>query len=76
MQQHKDIYIDSFANVLESISDENREIYIWGDFNCDVSPTSAAILDLVFTSHRAIHKGVLHYGISDHSMPFILNKTH
>ncbi len=108
-QLHKDAFIESFRDVLDLVSDEDKEIYILGDFNCDIltktrskvtkdllsitsdvhleqiiqeptriTSTSESAIDLVFTSHtnRVIQKGVLHYGITDHSMPFIVRKAH
>ncbi len=91
------------------MQNENKEIYLFGDFNCDIlvkvkkpitkqllevckdalleqvinGPTritehSKTALDLIFTSHaeRVIQTGVLHFGISDHYMAFMVRKSH
>ncbi len=56
-------YIDSFANVLESISNEVREIYILGDINCHIiaksfSKTTEDLRSIILNVHldQLVHK--------------------
>ena len=98
---------DEWALFLSKCDNENYELIIIGDFNCDVgkslsdpqtqklqfmcclyqidqliteptrvTPTSATIIDLILTnrSENISESGVIHLGISDHSLVYLVRK--
>ncbi len=94
--------LDFFNDFLRKADDENKDIVITGDFNCNflateynehtakldnllteyqlqqnikdptrITPTSKTLLDIIITKMddtKTIDSGVLHLGISDHSL--------
>ena len=98
---------DEWALFLSKCDNENCELIIVGDFNCDVgksppdhqtqklqficrlyqidqliteptrvTPTSATVIDLIFTnrSENISESGVIHLGISDQSLVYLVRK--
>ena len=101
-------FFDHLENLIRAIDDENKEMHILGDLNCDmlktgsavptkklksyelyqlsqlideatrVTMTSASPIDHIITNkpEKISDSGVIHTGISDHSVVFAIRKTH
>ena len=102
-------FFDHFEKLIKQIDDENKEMYLLGDLNCDMlkkealqntstkklnslhelyqlfqlieEPTritmkSSSLIDHVVTNtpEKISHSGVIHTGISDHSIIFAIRK--
>ena len=101
--------LDFFNDFLRKADDENKDIVITGDFNCNflateynehtakldnllteyqlqqnikdptrITPTSKTLLDIIITKMddtKTIDSGVLHLGISDHSLVYLCRKV-
>ena len=100
-------FFESFEKFIKMIDDENKEIYILGDLNCDmlkaesdsatkkikslyelyqlsqlikeatrVTMTTSSLIDHIVTNtpEKISVSGVIHTGISDHSLVFAIRK--
>ena len=102
-------FFDHLEKLIKQIDDENKEMYLLGDLNCDMlkkealqntstkklnslyelyqlfqlieEPTritmkSSSLIDHIVTNtpEKICHSGVIHTGISDHSMIFAIRK--
>ena len=100
-------FFESFDKFIKMIDDENKEIYILGDLNCDmlkpepdsatnkvkslyelyqlsqlikeatrVTMTTSSLIDHIVTNtpEKISDSGVIHTGISDHSLVFAIRK--
>ena len=102
-------YFDCFETLIKQIDDENKEMYILGDLNCNllqekahfnvptsklnsiyelyqlsqlineptrVTLTTSSLIDHVVTNtpEKISHSGVVHTGISDHSLIYAIRK--
>ena len=107
-QVHNLNFFDHLENLIRAIDDENKEMHILGDLNCDmlktgsavptkklksyelyqlsqlideatrVTMTSASLIDHIVTNkpEKISDSGVIHTGISNHSLVFAIRKTH
>jgi hypothetical protein len=102
-------FFENFEKLIKAIDDENKEMFILGDLNCDMlktesdTPTkkikllyelyqlsqlikkvtrvtmaTSSLIDHVVTStpKKISDSGVIHTGISDHSLVFTIRKIH
>ena len=102
-------FFDNLEKLVKAIDDENKEMYILGDLNCDmlrkdneintatmtvkslyeqyqlyqlidqatrITMTTSSLIDLIVTStpEKILDSGVIHTGISDHSLIFAIRK--
>ena len=102
-------FFDCFETLIKQIDDENKEMYILGDLNCNllqekalfnvptsklnsiyelyqlsqlineptrVTLTTSSLIDHVVTNtpEKISHSGVMHTGISDHSLIYAIRK--
>ena len=102
-----DQFFNEFSSLIEQLDNEDKELYILGDLNCNLlaeqkdQPTNRLLLlseefqltqlikeatritdktrtliDVIFTNNRnrIVDSGVLHLGISDHSLIYVIRK--
>ena len=102
-------FFENFEKLVKAIDDENKEMYILGDLNCDmlktesntptkkikslyelyqlsqvikettwVTMTTSSLIDHIVTNtpKKSSDSGVIHTGISDHSLVFTTRKIH
>ena len=94
-------FFDHFEKLIKAIDDENKEMYILGDLNCDmlktdkdsnfptkkikhelideatrVTMTTSSLIDHIVTNtpEKISDSGVIHTGLSDHSLVFAIRK--
>jgi hypothetical protein len=102
-------FFDHFEQLIKAIDNENKEMYILGDLNCDmlktdkdastptkkvrslyelyqlsqlideatrITMTAVSLIDHIVTntSENISDSGVIHTGISDHSLVFVIRK--
>ena len=102
-------FFDHFENLIKAVDNENKEMYILGDLNCNmlktnndsniptkkikslyelyqltqlideatrITPTTTSLIDHIVTNmpEKISDSGVIHTGISDHSLVFAIRK--
>ena len=103
-------FFDHFEQLIKQIDDEDKEMYLMGDLNCDmlkkeklsnnmptkklnsvyelyqlsqlideatrITMTTSSLIDHITTNtpEKISHSGVIHTGISDHSLVFAIRK--
>ena len=103
-------FFDHFEKLIKQIDDEDKEMYLMGDLNCDmlkkeklsnnmptkklnsvyelyqlsqlideatrITMTTSSLIDHITTNtpEKISHSGVIHTGISDHSLVFAIRK--